>query len=153
MAITSTHAHAEPLRKMTPAASDAGVNVNSVGNTKNTLMPQNSAPPKTAESDGRAPRANTPSATTKPTTTSRGTPVISNSPDRTRVQAKAPTSPMPVNPFVPLTETKIGTLRAGEIDHLAAHGVTPGLVGGVFCLKRQYVPAAEGLVAQVRRSS
>ena len=54
---------------------------------------------------------------------------------------------------LPLAETKIGTLRNGELEHLAAHGVTPGLVGGIFSLRRQYVPVAEGLIAQVRGSN
>ena len=76
-----------------------------------------------------------------------------NNTDRTRVRAKAPTSTLPPNPFVPLSETKIGTLRIGELEHLAAHGVTPGIVGGIFCLQRKYVPTAEGLVAQVRGSN
>jgi hypothetical protein len=81
-----------------------------------------------------------------------GSPIMSAT-DRSRVQAKAPTSDQG-NDFVAIESLNgVGALRPGEVEHLAAHGISAGIRNGVLCVTRKYAPAATGIIQQGRSGS
>lgn len=85
-----------------------------------------------------------------------GAPVMSNGKtllpgtDTSRIPAKAPSTGANEHSFVAVASTTIGSLRPGDLEHLAGHGVTVGLQAGIFTIKREFAPAAEGIIGQLR---
>lgn len=81
-----------------------------------------------------------------------GSPIMSAT-DRTRVQAAAPASDQG-NDFVAIESLDgVKHLRPGEVEHLAAHGITAGVRNGTLCVSRKYAPTAAGLIQQGRSGS
>jgi hypothetical protein len=129
----------------------AGVGITNVGARTNTPLPQNVAPRKTAENDGRTPRISAPTVlgSTKGGKVGTGSPLVTGT-DRARATAKAPTS-TGNGDFVAIGDIAgVGLLRPGEVEHLAGHGISVGVHQGVLKVSRTYVPTVAGLIAQAR---
>jgi hypothetical protein len=120
---TSTHAHCEPLRKAAQP-------------TKATPRPVNA--------DGTETKA------TVPSRIGGGSPIIGGgSPIIAR--PKAPTPAQGERDFVPIGEIDgIKSLRPGDVERLQGHGIYLGLVNGLLCIRRLYVPSAQGIIQQAR---
>lgn len=108
---------------------------------------------KASNSDGLPTKAKAPAIISKPAPTviTGGNPIMAGA-DRSRTPAVAPTSTQ-VNDFVAIESLAgIASLRPGEVEHLAAHGISAGIRNGVLSISRKYEPAATGILLAARGS-
>jgi hypothetical protein len=148
------YAHTEPLRKAGPDGSTAGVNIRSVTSVQTNAALPTTATPRTTNADGKdtKPQAGAIISKPGPTVTSGTGAVIER-----RVGAdlaSIPTTPQSdaSGNFVAVKDLAeiSGLLAPGDIERLGNYGISVGVRNGLLSIKREYVPAAVGIILQAR---
>ncbi len=150
-----THADAEPTKPKRSGAGDGtaaalqAIKKGHADTGRDRLAKAAASASQNADGTATKPKTPTIMGEKTPVSLTGGSPLLPGA-DRSRTPAKAPASALPESPFVPIAQTPIGWFRPHEIEHLANHGVSVGIVNGIMSIKREYLPSATGLISLAR---